>query len=340
MPANVIKRGESTMKLLMLSYDKVKELLPVAECIPLMAEALISLAKGKSYQPLRMIFLPPEGPGLMSLMPAYRSEPLPVFGLKAICVFHGNPARGKDAHQGAVVLFSSETGEPMAILNASAITAVRTAAVSAVATDLLATKNAEKLAIIGAGFQGRAHLEAISYVRKISRVRITDIKIERARAFSEEMSPGYPFPIQAMDTVEEALEGADMIVTLTNSSEPVLSYEWIVAGTHINAVGACIPSAREIDSRTMASSKLFVDRRESALREAGDIIIAMKEGIIGSDHIQAEIGDVLVGAKPGRESEKEITLFKSLGLAVEDLAAAEYVYRKAQERNQGMWVDF
>lgn len=324
----------------MLSHDKVKELLPMAECIPLMAEALISLTKGNSHQPLRMMFRPQEALGLMSLMPAYRSEAYPVFGLKAICVFPGNPVRGKDAHQGTVMLFSSETGEPMAIENASAITAIRTAAVSAVAIDLLARKDAGKLAIIGAGFQGRAHLEAISCVRKITSVRVTDKMIERTRKFVEEMGPRYSFPVQAMDSVEAALEGADVIVTITNSSEPVLRREWIVAGTHINAVGACVPTTREIDSRTMASSKLFVDSRESTLREAGDYLIALKEGVIGPDHIQAEIGEVLIGAKPGRESGKEITLFKSLGLAVEDLAAAEYVYRKALERNQGMWVEF
>ena len=328
------------MKVLMLSHDKVKELLPMAECIPLMAEALISLATGNSHQPLRMIFRPPEALGLMSLMPAFRSEAYPVFGLKAICVFPGNPVRGKDAHQGTVMLFSSETGEPMAIENASAITAIRTAAVSAVAIDLLAKKDAGKLALIGAGIQGRAHLEAISCVRKITSVQVTDKMIERTRKFVEEMGPHYSFPVQAMDSVEAALEGADIVVTITNSSEPVLRHEWIVAGTHINAVGACVPSAREIDSRTMASSKLFVDSRESALREAGDYLIALKEGVIGPDHIQAEIGEVLIGAKPGRESGKEITLFKSLGLAVEDLAAAEYVYRKALERNQGMWVEF
>ena len=328
------------MKVLMLSYDKVKELLPMAECIPLMVEALISLAKGKSHQPLRMIFRPPEAPGMMSLMPAYRSEAYPVFGLKAICIFPGNSVRGKDAHQGTMILYSSETGEPIAIENASAITAIRTAAVSAVAIDLLAKKDAGKLAIIGAGIQGRAHLEAISCVRKITSVQVTDKMIERTRNFVEEMGPRYSFPIQAMDSVEAALEGADVIVTITDSSEPVLRREWIVAGAHINAVGACVPSAREIDSRTMASSKLYVDSRESTLREAGDYLIAVKEGVIKPDHIQAEIGEVLVGAKPGRESGKEITLFKSLGLAIEDLAAAEYVYRKAQERNQGEWVEF
>lgn len=324
----------------MLSYNEVKQLLPIPECIPLMAEALISFAKGKSFQPLRMIFRPPEALGLMSLMPSYRSDAFPVFGLKAICVFPGNPAKGKDAHQGAVTLFSSETGEPLAIESASAITAIRTAAVSAVAIDLLARKDAGVLAIIGAGIQGRAHLEAINHVRDLTSVRVADKITERAQKFVEELGPHYSFPIQPMASVEAAVKGADILVTVTNSSEPVIRRDWIAAGTHINAVGACVPSAREIDSQTMASSKLFVDKRESILQEAGDYLLALKEGAIGADHIQAEIGEVLVGAKPGRKSNREITLFKSLGLAVEDLAAAEYIYRKALEKNLGTWVEF
>jgi len=328
------------MKVLMLSQDAVKELLPMSECIPLMVEALISLAKGKSYQPLRMIFRPPEASGLMSLMPSYRSDVHPIFGLKAICVFPGNPARGKDTHQGAVMIFSSETGELLAVENASAITAIRTAAVSAVATDLLARKDAGKLAIVGAGVQGRAHLEAISKVRNLTGVRVADKIMERTQKFVEEMAPCYSFPIQAMESVEAAVEGADIVVTLTNSSEPVIRREWIASGTHINAVGACIPSAREIDSKTMASSKLFVDKRESTLHESGDYLLALKDGAIGHDHIRAEIGEVLIGAKPGRESQEEITLFKSLGLAVEDLVAAEYVYRKALEKNLGIRIEF
>jgi len=328
------------MRVLVLSHSDIKELLPVSECIPLMAEALISFAKGKSHQPVRTIFRPPEALGLMGLMPSYRSDVHPVFGLKAICVFPGNPAKGKDTHQGAVLLFSSETGELTAIENASAITAIRTAAVSAVATNILARRDAGVLAIIGAGIQGRAHLEAVSQVRNLTGVRVADKMIERTQKFVEEMRPRYSFPIHATKSIEEAVKGADVVVTVTNSSEPVIHRDWIAPGTHINAVGACIPTAREIDSRTMAVSKMFVDKRESTLQEAGDYLLALKEGAIGPDHIRAEIGEVLIGAKPGRESDEEITLFKSLGLAVEDLAAAEYVYRKAKEKNLGLSVEF
>ncbi len=324
----------------MLSHDEVKELLPMSECIPLMAEALISFAKGKSQQPVRTIFRPPEASGLMGLMPSYRSDARPVFGLKAVCVFPGNPAKGKDSHQGAVMLFSAETGELMAIENASAITAIRTAAVSAVATDLLARKGAGKLAIIGAGIQGRAHLEAISQVRPLTDVRVADKFVERTQKFVEETAPRYSFPIQAKDTIGEAVTGAEIIVTVTNTSDPVIRRDWVAAGTHINAVGACTPSAREIDSRTVAASRLFVDRRESILQESGDYLLALKDGAIGPDHIKGEIGEILVAAKPGRATDEEITLFKSLGLAVEDLAAAEYVYMKAREKHLGTAIEF
>jgi ornithine cyclodeaminase/alanine dehydrogenase-like protein (mu-crystallin family) len=328
------------VKVLMLSHSDVQRLLPMSECIPVMAEALISLAKGKSQQPARTIFRPPEASGLMGLMPSYKADNRPVFGLKAVCVFPGNPAKGKDAHQGAVMLFSADTGELMAIENASAITAIRTAAVSAVATDLLARKDAGVLAIIGAGIQGRAHLEAISQVRKLTAVRVADKLTERTRKFAEEMGPRYSFPILEMKSLEAAVTRAEIIVTVTNSSEPVVRREWVAAGTHINAVGACVPSARELDSPTVAASKLFVDKRESILQESGDYLFPLKEGVIGADHIRAEIGEVLSGARPGRESDEEITLYKSLGLAVEDLAAAEYVYRKAQEQNLGMSIEF
>jgi ornithine cyclodeaminase/alanine dehydrogenase-like protein (mu-crystallin family) len=328
------------MKVFMLSHSDVQRLLPMSECIPLMAEALISLAKGKSQQPVRTIFRPAEASGLMGLMPSYRSDKRPVFGLKAVCVFPGNPAKGKDAHQGAVMLFSADTGELMAIENASAITAIRTAAVSAVATDLLARKDAGVLAIIGAGIQGRAHLEAISQVRKLTAVRVADKIMERTRTFVDEMRSRYPFPILAMKSLEAAVAGAEIIVTVTNSSEPVVRRDWVAAGAHLNAVGACVPSAREMDSPTVAASKLFVDKRESILQESGDYLFPLKEGLIGAEHIRAEIGEVLSGAKPGRESDEEITLYKSLGLAVEDLAAAEYVYRKAQEQNLGMSIEF
>ncbi len=309
------------------------------ECIPLMASALRSLAEGRSVQPVRTVFRPPTAAGLMSLMPAFRVDDLPVFGLKAICVFPGNPAQGKDAHQGAVLLFSAETGEPLAVENATAITAVRTAAVSAVATDVLARKDAGVLAVIGAGIQGRAHLEAISLVRSLREVRVADKDAGRAAKFAAEAQAAYPFRIRAAADAAEAVSGADIIVTVTDSSEPVVRREWIAAGAHINAVGACVPFAREIDAATVAAARLFVDKRESALQESGDILLAVRDGAITSEHIRAELGEVLPGVEPGRTSADEITMFESLGLAVEDLAAAAHCYKKAQENGRGSWID-
>ncbi|MEP6818632.1 MAG: ornithine cyclodeaminase family protein [bacterium] len=328
------------MKVLVLSHDEVVELLPMKECIAVMREALIALAAGQVHQPLRTIIRPPDAAGLMGLMPSYISGDRAAFGLKAICVFPGNPSRGKDAHQGAVLLFSAETGELLAMMNASAITSVRTAAVSGVATDLLARKDAGKLAIIGTGVQARSHLAAMSQVRLIKRCRIASRHIEHAEEFAQEMRLSFSFPLEPVATVAEALEGADLIVTATTSSEPVVKREWISPGAHLNLVGACTPNAREVDSATMAVAGVFVDRRESTINEAGDYLFALRDGAIGPDHIRAEIGEVLQGDKPGRTSLEEITLFKSLGLAVEDLAAAEYLYRRAKELNEGTWVEY
>jgi ornithine cyclodeaminase len=305
-----------------------------------MREALIALAAGEAHQPLRTIIRPPDASGVMGLMPAYMSGGRAAFGLKAICVFPGNPAKGKDAHQGAVLLFSADTGDLLAIMNASAITAIRTASVSAVATDLLARLDACNLAIIGSGVQARSHLVAMSQVRIIKRCRIASRHIEHARKFSEEMRPDFSFRLEPVKTVDEALEGADLIVTATTAVEPIVRREWLLPGAHLNLVGSSTPNAREVDSETMAAASLFVDRRESTINEAGDYLFAVRDGVIGPDHIRAEIGEVLRGDKPGRTSSEEITLFKSLGLAVEDLFAAKYVYRKAKQSNVGTWVEF
>jgi len=328
------------MKILILSHDEVVSLLPMKDCIAVMREALIALAAGQVHQPLRTIIRPPDAAGLMGLMPSYMSGDRAAFGLKAICVFPRNPERGKDAHQGAVLLFSAETGELQAMMNASAITAIRTAAVSGVATDLLARKKASKLAIIGTGVQARSHLVAMSEIRPLERCRVASRKLENAKAFAEEMKSNFSFPVEAVATVAEAVEGADLIVTATNAAEPILKREWIAPGAHLNLVGASTPNAREVDGATMAASSVFVDRRESTMNEAGDYLFAVREGAIGADHIRAEIGEVLGGDKPGRTSAEEITLFKSLGLAVEDLAAAEYLYRTAKELNVGNWIEF
>ncbi|HEY8187411.1 MAG TPA: ornithine cyclodeaminase family protein [Pyrinomonadaceae bacterium] len=310
------------------------------ECIRLMHEALVSLADGLVHQPLRTIVRPAGAAGVMGLMPSYSSGTHPAFGLKAICVFHGNTAKGKDTHQGAVLLFSAESGELLAVINASAVTAVRTAAVSAVATRALAREDAGDLGVIGAGVQARSHIEAMSHVRQIRRCRIASRRVDSARKLADELHRRYNFPVEAVETVEAALRGADLVVTATSSAEALVRREWISEGAHLNAVGSSTPNARELDAATVAASSLFVDKIESAVNEAGDYLRAVVDGVIGPGHIRAELGEVLNGTKPGRTSPDEITLFKSLGLAVEDLAAARYLYDKSKETGAGTWVRF
>lgn len=343
------------MQVLILNYEEVHRLLPMRDCIELMADALSALARVEAEMPLRTIFRPQDVRGVMALMPSFRRGDAPLFGLKAICVFPDNAAIGKDAHQGGVLLFSGQTGELLALVNASAITEIRTAAVSAVATRALAREDASGLAIIGAGVQARSHLEAMACVRPIKRVRVAARTFESAQRFAKacqkrnreggqvaiaSSSKMSPLIIEPVESAEAAVRGADIIVTATTSFEPVMKREWISPGAHINAVGTYSPKARELDTATMVAATLFVDRRESALNEAGDYILAAAEGAIGPEHIRAELGEVLIGAHPGRTSEDEITVFKSLGLAIEDLAAAAHVYEKARTQSLGSWVEF
>jgi len=327
------------MKILVLDNQQIRELLAMKDCIELMADALSALARGEVFQPLRTIIRPPEARGLLGLMPAYRTGEHGAFGMKAICVFPENPAKGKDAHQGAVMLFSRETGELLALMNASEITATRTAAVSAVATRLLAREDAHQLAIIGAGVQARTHLAALDAVRSIKQARVACRNIDHAQELVREMQSGFSFPIEAVKTNEEAVRGADLIVTATSSQEPVINKDWISPGAHVNAIGTHSPGSREIDGATMAAARIFTDRRESAINESGDYLLAAKEGLINADSILGEIGDLLIGTKRGRTSDSDITLFKSLGLAIEDVACAEYLYQKALSKNLGSWVN-
>src|SRR5256886_1402284 len=328
------------MKTLVLNHDQVVELLPMSECIDVMEDALIALARGEAEMPLRTIFNPREVRGVMAMMPSFRRGRLPLFGLKAICVFPGNAAIGKDAHQGRVLLFDGATGELLALVNASAITAIRTAAVSALATRVLARGDSSDLAIIGAGVQARPHLIAIACIRDLKRVRVVAQHFERAEKFVADMQPHCSFQIEPVESAKAAALDADIIVTATTSREPVLRREWISPGTHINAIGTFSPKAREIDTATMVDATLFADARESVLNEAGDYLLAAAEGAIGPEHIRAELGEVLIGAHPGRTSRAEITLFKSLGLAIEDLAAAAHAYQKANEQGVGEWIEF
>src|SRR5215471_14453848 len=233
------------MSVVILNEHDVNELLPMSECIDVMERAFIALAHDEVEQPLRTIFKPPQVKGVMALMPTFRGGEAPLFGLKAICVFPGNAAIGKDAHQGAVILFDGRTGEVKAIVNASAITAIRTAAVSGLATKVLANKDASTLAIIGAGVQARAHLEAIACVRQLSRVRVAAHRKESAERFVREMKPRVPCEIEAVDSSEAAVQDAQIIVTATTSRDPVVRRESVTDGAHINAIGTFSPKARE-----------------------------------------------------------------------------------------------
>jgi len=320
-------------KLLILSEHDVERLLTMRECIEVMEEALSALARGEVHNPLRSMIRGEGANGILGLMPSYRGGPQPHYGLKEVCVFPGNPAIGLDTHLGGVLLHSGETGQLLAVMNASAITAIRTAAVSAVATKLLAREDARTLAIIGAGVQARTHLEAIPLVRNINDVRIVSRTPAKAAALAGKSA-------RVVASVEEAVRGADIVVTATSSREPILKREWLADGVHINAVGSSIAVARELDGATVAASSLFVDRRESTVNEAGDYLFALREGAISNGHIRAEIGDILIGKAKGRSSDDEITLFKSLGLAVEDLASAQYLFEKASREKSGSWVDF
>jgi ornithine cyclodeaminase len=223
-------------------------------------------------------------------------------------------------------------------MNASPITAIRTAAVSAVATRALAPEDANQLAVIGAGVQARSHLDAMAALGRFDRARIwsrTPAHAEQVAAEAE-----VPFPVEVAESAEAAVRGAGVVVTATSSAEPVLRREWLAEGAHVNAVGSSIPTTRELDTATIAAASLFVDRRESTENESGDYLMPLREGAIGREHIKAELGDVLVGAAPGRTSAQELTVFKSLGIAIEDLAAAEHVVARARESGTGTEVEF
>jgi ornithine cyclodeaminase len=308
----------------------VRRLLPMRECIDVMAEALASVSRGEVHNPLRFVVRPPGEASLLGLMPAHRGGERPAWGLKTVAIFPSNAALGLDLHQGFVALFDGETGATRAILNAGAITAVRTAAVSGVATRLLARDDVRTLAILGTGIQARAHLEAMRAVREFERVVVWGRTPGRFADLDG---------VQEAADAETAVRAADVLVTATSAAEPVVRREWLKPGVHVNAVGSSIPTTRELDTETMAAASLFVDRRESTVNEAGDFLFPQREGAIGPDHIRAEIGELLLGTATGRRSPEEITVFKSLGLAVEDLAAAEYVLARAEAENAGAVVE-
>lgn len=329
------------MSVIVLGETDVSEHLELGQCIEAMAAALGALACGEAEMPLRTVLRGGGSAGMLGLMPAYRGGEHPVYSLKAVCVFPGNPTLGLDAHQGTVTLFDGETGLPTAILNGSAVTSIRTAAVTALATRLLAREDADELAILGSGVQAQMHLRALMLVRPFRAVRIHSPNGEHARSLvaAGEAQFGDGVRFEACESARAALAGAGVVVTATNSKEPVLERDWLADGAHVNAIGASTPSSRELDVATIAAAELFVDSRESAANEAGDYRLALREGAIGEDHIRAELGELAIGAHPGRSGPGAITVFRSLGLAVEDLAAAELAVASARRAGAVTEVD-
>lgn len=325
-------------KTLILGQSEVRRLLPMAECVELMAHALSELSAGRVVNPLRSMMKLQQGSRIVGLMPGYMKTP-EALGLKVVTVFPENHGTDYDSHQGLVVLFDNRHGYPSAIMDASEITAIRTAAATGAATRVLAREDAVDLGLLGSGTQARTHLEAMRAVRPLRRVRVFSPSTELRQAFARRESERHGIDVVAVDSARAAVDGADIVCTTTSSSEPVVHGAWLAPGTHVNAVGACFPRARELDTAAVVRSQLFVDCRESALAESGDYRTPLEEGAIGDDHIRGEIGEILLGKIPGRRTPQEVTLFKSLGVAVEDLAAAEHLLRRAREQGVGSEVE-
>lgn len=321
------------METVFIRQDEVRELLPMDECIDAVRGALADLARGDGIQPLRPVMWLPDKIGALGMMPGYLGS-IETVGIKTITVFPGNAGTEYDSHQGTVMLFDATNGRLKAVIDATEITAIRTAAASAVATDHLARADSSVLAVLGAGVQGRAHVRAIPLVRPIEEIRVWTRTPESAQRLADEGR------VRITGSVDEAVSGADIVCTTTASPDPILFGSQLEPGMHVNAVGSSVPFARELDADAMGRSRIFVDRRESALNESGDFLMAQADGVVTEDDIVAEVGDVIVGSHPGRETESDITLFVSLGLAVEDLAAGDLVYRNALASEKGVGIEF
>lgn len=321
--------------ILVLSGDDVRALLPMDDCIDVVAESLRALSRDEVVLPLRTVMHLEEAQGFLGTMPAALAQP-PICGVKVVTVFPGNHALGLDSHLGMVQLFDAATGIPIALLDASSITAIRTAAASGVATQALARPDSRCLALLGTGVQATTHLDAMCAVRPIGNVKVWGRSDGSAQRFVDHQSDREGVTFDVCDSAEQAVHGADIVCTVTAAKEPVLEGAWLRPGTHVNAVGSSAPKAREVDALAVARAQVFTDCRESAENEAGDLLIAQAEGVIGPDHLRGEIGDVLLGRLKGRAHDDEITFYESLGIGIFDLAAGHLVYTRAREQGRGV----
>ena len=315
-----------------IDREEVARRLTYDVCIPIVRDAMIAFSRGETRQLLRSI-IPLSNGRLFGVMPGAMGAQAP-FGAKLISVFPENFSLGRQSHQGLVILFDPETGAPVCVVHAGEITAIRTAAASAVATDALARPDAHHLAILGYGEQAATHARAISKVCDLASISIWGRSRERARAFAARMQAEFAVPITVAGSVEEAVANADIICTLTSASEPILKGAWVRPGTHLNLVGSSYAGPTEVDNDLVARSRFIADSREGVLQQGGEFLRAKAAGLIGDDHIVAEIGQVLAGEVEGRRSPDEITVYKSLGHVVQDLASAWALYSQAENPSE------
>ncbi len=313
-----------------IDRDEVARRLTYDVCIPIVRQAMIALSNGETRQLLRSILPLSEG-RLFGVMPGAMGAHAP-FGAKLISVFHQNFSRGIQSHQGLVVLFDPDTGAPVCVLHAGEITAIRTAAASAVATDALARPDARHLALLGYGEQAGTHARAIAKVRNLESIVVWGRSLERARAFAQRMQSEFALPVAAVENAHSAVAGADIVCTVTAAAEPILHGDWVLPGTHLNLVGSGYAGPTEVDNDLVIRSRFIADSRESVLQQGAEFLRAKAAGLIGDEHIVAEIGQVLSGQVEGRRSAHEITVYKSLGHIVQDLASAWAIYSQPERR--------
>jgi ornithine cyclodeaminase len=311
----------------------------MAECVDLMQRTMIAVSERRVVLPLRSVMVMPGERGMLGNMPGYLADP-ECFGVKLVSLIPRNKPPHYSSHLGLVLLFESEHGCPVALVDAAEITAIRTAAASALATRLLARPQAGDLTVLGAGDQARTHLEAMLCVRALRRIRIWARDPDKARAFAEVEGARHRIAIETSISVRDAVAGADIICTVTKAREPILLGEWLTPGVHLNVVGSSVATTAEIDTPAVVKSRFFVDCRDSTIHEGGEYLRALTARAITPDHIVGEIGEVANGSKVGRRSPLDVTLYKSLGVAPQDLASAHYVLQKARAAGVGQVIDF
>jgi ornithine cyclodeaminase len=329
--------------MLILNANDVRKALPMDEAIQAMKQAYTALSNGKADVPLRTHLAIPPHEGLSLFMPAYvQTDEAEALAVKVVSLFPKNPGRGLAFIQAAVIAFEAETGRALALLEGSTLTAIRTGAGSGAAIDVLSRPESREVAIFGAGAQGRTQLEAACTARNIEQAWIYDSNAEKAAAFAQEMAGRGRIPrdLRPAATAREAVHEADIICTATTSKSPVFADADLKPGVHISAIGAYTPEMVEAPPETVKRAKVVVDSRSAALAEAGDLIQPIQSGLITESHIFAELGEILAGKKPGRESNKEITFFKSVGVAVQDAMAAQLALKNAKEKGLGQEVEF